>query len=374
MYADSDPTTIEEAVAPLFEPVQITPGLSLPNRVVLAPMGVGQAPGGIPNETLRNFYARRARHGVGLVITSATFIDHPSASNHTLLPSISGRAAIDSWRRIADAVHENGGNIFMQLMHAGGDREAETSLEPFTTNSSPSGYDGAGTPRGEPMTGHEVRDTIDAFARSAETARTIGFDGVEIHGAHGFLIDQFLWGTTNRRSDAYAVGARYAAETVGATRRAVGPDFPISFRMSQWKTHNYAAKIAQNTAELWELVGVLDHAGVDVFHASTRRFWAPEFEGSSLGLAGWIKQLTGKPTIAVGSVGLNGPDFHSVFQGEGAQAADLTALVGRLKAKEFDLIAVGRALLGDPEWLDKVREGRTSELRPFEARSLFELR
>lgn len=76
----------------------------------------------------------------------------------------------------------------------------------------------------------------------------------------------------------------------------------------------------------------------------------------------------------VGSVGLNGPDVHSIFRGEGAQAADLTALVERLKSKEFDLIAVGRALLGDPEWLDKVREGRTSELRPFEARSLFELR
>ncbi|MFP3886091.1 12-oxophytodienoate reductase, partial [Priestia filamentosa] len=109
-------------------------------------------------------------------------------------------------------------------------------------------------------------------------------------------------------------------------------------------------------------------AGVDIFHASTRRFWEPEFEGSELNLSGWIKKLTGKPTITVGSVGLEGADFLDYFaNGEQANGGDtkMGALMERLEREEFDLVAVGRALLSDPNWVNKIREGRTEELIPF---------
>jgi 2,4-dienoyl-CoA reductase-like NADH-dependent reductase (Old Yellow Enzyme family) len=108
----------------------------------------------------------------------------------------------------------------------------------------------------------------------------------------------------------------------------------------------------------------LSDAGVDVFHCSQRRFWEPEFEGSDLNFAGWARRITGKPTISVGSVGLDG-EFIAAFGGAGSQPASLDGLIARMEREEFDLIAVGRALLSDPHWVQKIRDGRRDELKPF---------
>ena len=105
------------------------------------------------------------------------------------------------------------------------------------------------------------------------------------------------------------------------------------------------------------------------FHASTRRYWLPEFEGSDLNLAGWTKKLTGKTAITVGSVGLDG-DFIRAFVGEGSELRGIDDLLDRLERDEYDLVAVGRALLQDPEWAAKVLEGRVSELKPYDAAAL----
>ncbi|MGW2634545.1 12-oxophytodienoate reductase, partial [Streptomyces chattanoogensis] len=110
-------------------------------------------------------------------------------------------------------------------------------------------------------------------------------------------------------------------------------------------------------------------AGVDAFHASTRRYWLPEFEGTDLNLAGWTKKLTGKPTITVGSVGLDG-DFLRAFAGEGAAVGSIDNLLDRLERDEFDLVAVGRALLQDPLWAAKVLGDRFEELKPYDAAAL----
>ncbi len=125
-----------------------------------------------------------------------------------------------------------------------------------------------------------------------------------------------------------------------------------------------------NPEELERFLTPLSEAGVDIFHASTRRFWEPEFEGSDLNLAGWTRKLTGKPAITVGSVGLDS-DFTSLFEeGKGGQAASLDNLIERLDRGEFDLVAVGRALLSDPAWAAKIRDDRTEELEPFTREAL----
>jgi 2,4-dienoyl-CoA reductase-like NADH-dependent reductase (Old Yellow Enzyme family) len=165
---------------------------------------------------------------------------------------------------------------------------------------------------------------------------------------------------------------RFAAEIVKACRHAVGPDFPIILRMSQWKSSDYNAKLAANPEQLAQLLAPLVEAGVDIFHCSTRRFWEPEFEGSQLNFAGWVKKLTGKPTITVGSVGLDA-EFLGAFRGKNAETADLDNLLVRLEQEEFDLVAIGRALLIDPEWAVKIRDGRTDELIPFNAEALRKL-
>ncbi|MGX1251961.1 2,4-dienoyl-CoA reductase-like NADH-dependent reductase (Old Yellow Enzyme family) [Streptomyces ambofaciens] len=223
------------------------------------------------------------------------------------------------------------------------------------------------------MTQRDLDDVIGAFAESAAAAERIGFDGVEIHGAHGYLVDQFLWSGTNRRTDAYGgdpvARTRFAAEIVAAVRETVSADFPVLFRYSQWKQDVYGARLAETPQELEAILAPLASAGVDAFHASTRRYWLPEFEGSDLNLAGWTKKLTGKTAITVGSVGLDG-DFTKAFQGEGAPIGSLDNLLDRLERDEFDLVAVGRALLQDPQWAEKVLTGRFDALAPYDAASL----
>jgi 2,4-dienoyl-CoA reductase-like NADH-dependent reductase (Old Yellow Enzyme family) len=223
------------------------------------------------------------------------------------------------------------------------------------------------------MTQADLDEVIAAFAEAAATAERIGFDGVELHGAHGYLIDQFLWAGTNRRTDAYGgdpvARTKFAAEIVAAVRDSVSADFPVLFRYSQWKSDNYDARLAETPQELEAVLTPLAAAGVDAFHASTRRYWLPEFDGSDLNLAGWTKKLTGKPTITVGSVGLDG-DFIKAFMGESSKVASLDNLLDRLERDEFDLVAVGRALLQDPEWAAKVLDGRFEELGSYDPKAL----
>jgi 2,4-dienoyl-CoA reductase-like NADH-dependent reductase (Old Yellow Enzyme family) len=226
----------------------------------------------------------------------------------------------------------------------------------------------------EPMTEAEIAAIVDAYAQAAADAKRLGFDGVEIHGAHGYLIDQFFWERTNKRTDRYGgdmVGrTRFAVEVIEACRRAVGPEFPIFLRISQWKSALYTAKLAETPEQLAQFLAPLVDAGVDVFHCSTRRFWEPEFEGSDLNFAGWTKKLTGKPAITVGSVGLD-QEFMSLFkEGKGADNSSLDQLIERLDQNEFDLVAIGRALLVDPAWAAKIRDGRVDELVPFTADAL----
>lgn len=357
----------------LSRPVKLN-GLTVPNRIVMAPMTRAFSPGGVPGENVASYYARRAAAGVGLIVTEGTYVGHDSAGQSDSIPRFHGEEQLAGWAKVAEAVHAAGGKIVPQLWHIGMVREAGQPPYADAPAVGPSGLrlDGtAGT--GKEMTQEDLDDVIDAFVEAAVAAERIGFDGVELHGAHGYLLDQFLWAGTNRRTDAYGgdlvARTKFATEIVAAVREAVSADFPILFRYSQWKQEAYDARLAETPEELEALLAPLAAAGVDAFHASTRRYWLPEFEGSDLNLAGWTKKLTGKPTITVGSVGLDG-DFLRGFAGEGAPLKSIDELLDRLENDEFDLVAVGRALLQDPEWAAKVLEGRTGELAAYDASAL----
>jgi 2,4-dienoyl-CoA reductase-like NADH-dependent reductase (Old Yellow Enzyme family) len=225
------------------------------------------------------------------------------------------------------------------------------------------------------MTERDIADVVAAFAQAAANAQRLGFDAIEIHGAHGYLIDQFFWDATNIRTDRYGGSplhrTTFAAEIVKACRRSTSPSFPIILRYSQWKQQDYAARLAESPQALEAWLTPLTDAGVDIFHASTRRFWTPEFEGSQMNLAGWTKKLTGKPVITVGSVGLE-QDFIETFRaaGAGQSAQHLGRLVEMVDSGEVDLVAVGRALITDPAWAAKLRDGRTTEFVPYASDAL----
>ncbi|MFE0452451.1 NADH:flavin oxidoreductase [Streptomyces sp. NPDC058914] len=339
--------------------------LTVPNRITMSPMTRSFSPGGIPGQDVADYYARRAAAGVGLIITEGTTVGHRSAGDDAAVPRFHGEEQLAGWARVLDAVHAVGGRIVPQLWHVGMVREPGKPPFEDAPPMGPSGLSLEGTQgSGHTMTRSDIDDVIGAFARAAADAERIGFDGVEIHGAHGYLVDQFLWSLTNRRTDRYGGDAvsrtRFAVEIIEAIRERVSPEFPVIFRFSQWKGWNFDARLADTPDELQAILAPIAEAGVSAFHASTRRYWEPAFEGSHLNLAAWSKKLTGKSAITVGSVGLDG-DLTAKHAGP----AGLEPLAEAMERDEFDLVAVGRALLADFEWARKVLEGRTDDFVPF---------
>jgi 2,4-dienoyl-CoA reductase-like NADH-dependent reductase (Old Yellow Enzyme family) len=364
---------MQDLVERLFSPLTIH-NLTLPNRIVMAPMTRGFSPGGVPGPHVAAYYRRRAEHGVGLIVTEGTVVDHPASSNNPRVPRFFGGDALAGWSQVVRAVHEAGGRIAPQLWHVGLMRKIGDHPNPDARPVGPSGLARPSEQVVEPMTDAQITWVIDAFAQAAFDARRLGFDAIELHAAHGYLIDQFFWAGTNVRTDRYGgdIGGRtrFGVEIVQACRRATGPAFPIVLRFSQWKLQDFSAKLARTPGELAAFLAPLVDAGVDVFHCSTRRFWEPEFEGSDLNLAGWTKKLTGKPTITVGSVGLDADWTVSLIERKTTGSAGIDRLSRMLENGEVDLVAVGRALLGDPSWAAKIRSGRTAELQPFSPAAL----
>lgn len=373
--------------AGLFTPFQLR-SATLRNRIVMAPMTRNFAPTGVPGPQIAAYYRRRAEHGVGLIITEGTWVPHPGAAGYPDIPRFYGEDALAGWTAVAREVHAVGGCIMPQLWHVGLCQQAPRGKEGAEPPPVPPGRvgpsgiaGGLGVPirkAAEPMTLADIEAVIDAFATAAKSACDLGFDGVELHGAHGYIIDQFLWHRTNLRTDAYGGSfenrARFAADIIREIRRRTRPDFPIVLRYSQWKLHDYGARLADTPQELERLLKPIVDAGVDLFDCSQRRFWEPAFEGSDLNLAGWTKKLTGKPTMTVGSISLDREFMSSMFGTERrANIAGIDRLVEMFDRGDFDLVGVGRALISDPEWVEKVRSRRISELRPYTPELLREL-
>ncbi|NDV10399.1 12-oxophytodienoate reductase [Rhodococcus sp. IEGM 248] len=359
--------------SPLFRPLQVR-SLTLENRIVMSPMTRTHSPGGVPGPDVADYYRRRAEGGTGLIVTEGVAIDHPTAVDHPDVPRLRGDPAVGGWRAVVDAVHGAGGRIIPQLWHVGPLWGAMSAVDPALGSMRPSGVWGtpgitsysddyiarAQVPT-DPMTDHDIAMVLDAYARAAATALEAGFDGIAIHGGHGYLLDSFLWAGTNQRGDEWGGDltrrTRFPAEVVKAIRAEVGAATPIVYRFSQHKQQDYTARIAETPEELGVILGALVEAGVDVLDASIRRFDLPAFEGSDLSLAGWAKKLTGITTMAVGSVGIGTSLRESRTRGAAPTVDNIGELERRLAADEFDLIAIGRLHLADPGLATTLRRG-----------------
>ena len=370
----------------LLKPLEVR-GVRLVNRVVMAPMTRYGSPGGVPTDEVASYYARRAASGIGLIITEGTSVAHPAAVDHPDVPQMHGDAALAGWKRVADAVNAEGGVIWPQLWHQGpmwsveyGEGSVGRAMRPSGIWGPPDGMISipasardAALAETRAMSDSDIQDVIDGYAASARHVKALGFNGVAIHGAHGYLIDTFLWGYTNRRSDKWGGDPRGRAEfgcaVVRAIRREVGEDMPIALRFSQFKMQDYKALLAATPDELGELLQPLADAGVDVFDGSQRFFDTPIFEGSDLNLAGWAKKLTGKLSMTVGGIGLDksrGPARH--IDDRQQTTNNLPRVIERFERGEFDLVGVGRSILNDPAWFTKAREGVRFE--PFDPQNL----
>ncbi len=355
----------------LFKPFTLR-NLELPNRIVMAPMTRQFSPNGVPDQAVADYYRRRAEGGTGLIITEGTTIPHKAASSAVRIPCFHGDA-LAGWQHVVETVHAAGGKIAPQLWHVGAIRKPGEGPYPDYQTVSPSGYVKPGKQVLEPLQASEIEELINAYTQAAIDAVRIGFDAIELHGAHGYLIDNFFWEGTNVRDDEYGGDlvkrTVFAQKIIRSIRAEIGNDFPLILRFSQWKQQDYESKLAYTPEELEQFVLPLSEAGVDIFHCSNRRFWEPEFEGSNLNLAGWVKQITKKPTMSVGSVGLT-EEFIATYREGTAEVAGIDELIQRMEADEFDLIAVGRALIANPDWANKVKAGKMDDLVTYDKEML----
>jgi len=322
-------------MAGLLTPLEYR-GLVLRNRIVMPPMASDVAtPEGEPTGRHLDHYLPRARGGVGLVIVEHSYVELRGRLTRTQL-GIHHDGLVDAFRPLVDAIHETGARVAIQITHAGG----ATTEEVCGTR--PVGPSGVPHPRSgcapRALGAEELPSLVEAFGAAARRARLAGFDAVEIHGAHGFLLNQFLSPLTNRRQDGYGGSlenrARFPLEVVRAVRRAVGPDFPVLYRLGA--ADNVPGGLTLEESQV--VAPWLVEAGVDVLDVSgglggSRPPGAPP--GYFVPLAEGIKRVVEVPVVVTG--GITDPFF-----------AD-----GIVRAGKADLVGIGRALLADPDWARK---------------------
>ncbi|MGL1890946.1 MAG: 12-oxophytodienoate reductase [Spirochaetaceae bacterium] len=327
---------------PLFSSYN-TKKINLTNRFVMAPMTRIKSPGGIPTADVAEYYRRRAAGEVGLIITEGTVIEHDLATNEKDIPRIA-QDTEEAWRNVVDQVHNEKSSIIVQLWHQG----------PITRPGISALKEDAEKTDIQLIDDSDRKKVFDAFVKATVRAQDIGFDGVEFHAAHGYLLDSFI----------RAGQVDFVCDIVREARRLVGDDFTFCLRFSQWRVKTtYDEQQFKTPAELEAVLLPLKEAGIDIFHASTRRFWQPEFEGSDLGLAGWTKKITQSATITVGNVGLSTSEYF----GSGQESQ--TELIRRYNNHEFDMVAVGRPLISEAEWPKKVREHKNEDIIEYSEES-----
>lgn len=335
----------------LFSPIRIN-GMTLKNRAVMPPMGTGYGNAdGTVGDRLIGYLARRARGGTGLIITEVCAVD-PRGKAFLNEIGVWSDFFLPGLTHLTEAVHAEGGKIALQLHHAGRETfEAAAGGTPEAPSPIPSVA--LGQPC-EAMGASRIAFMIDAFAGAATRAKKAGFDAVEIHGAHGYLLNQFLSPFSNQRTDEYGGSeenrSRFLLSTVSAVRKAVGSDFPVIIRVSA----DELIRGGYDLEFMKRLAPRLVAAGGDAIHASVGVFSTPgnlsiasmdTEAGFNLFRARAIKEIVNIPVIGVGRI--NDPELAERAIAEGS----------------VDLISFGRQHLTDPDFIGKVEAGRFEEIR-----------
>jgi N-ethylmaleimide reductase len=321
--------------------------LTLPNRIVMAPMTRSRAIGNVPNALVAEYYAQRAE--AGLIITEGTS-PSPNGLGYSRIPGLFNAAHVAGWRQVTDAVHAKGSRIFVQLMHTGRVGHPENLpagariLAPSAVTWDGKMYvDGKGelpVPTAQPMTEADIEEAIGEYVRSAELAIEAGFDGVELHGANGYLIEQFLNTAANQRTDAWGGSvegrARFAIEVGKRTAKAIGGD-RVGIRVSPYGVNGGLRSVDDHVDEVHETVarGLRDAGFLYIHIVDHTAMGAPPVPPT---IKEKIQHAFGGPIILAGGY-------------------DLEHANADLQAKRADLIAFGRPFIANPRLPSKLKNG-----------------
>jgi len=360
----------------LLEPGKIGQ-LALRNRIIMAPMGTNFATReGFITERIKNYYEERARGGAGLLIAGVISIDAPRGKNMDCQVAISDEKFAPGLSELADTVHRHDTKIALQLVHAGKLAVVDIAegIAPVSPSQAPIGMKDtlreltrdefnrtiqrfANMPRNmmtRELTVAEIRRLVERFAEAAVRARQTGFDGIEIHAAHGYLLSSFLSPASNKRQDEYGGDlcnrARFLLEVIKAVREITGGAYPVWCRID---CREFGIKDGITPEDGRRLAGMLEEAGVDAIHVSGYGGAIGGFidapivypPGHLVGYAGEIKKLVKIPVIAVGRIQ---PELGEKLLREG----------------KADFIAIGRPLLVDPQLPHILASGRRDDVRP----------
>ena len=336
-------------------------GALLRNRLVVAPMTrVTATEQGVPTQAMHDYYLRFAKGGFGLVVTEGLYTDKAYSQGYPFQPGLADDEQAQAWAGITKAMHDHGAKMFAQLMHAGalsqGNRFRKHNVAPSAIR--PKGqqmafYYGQGSyPEPVAITETEITEVIRGFVDTAVRAvRVAGFDGVEIHGANGYLLDQFLTAETNQRMDRWGgdVKGRVSLliEVVKAVKAEVGSKVPVGIRISQGKVNDFTSKWLGREADAEVIFGSLAEAGADFIHVTEFEAWKPAFDGGQDSLLALARRFA--PDVSIIANG----NLHGVDRT--AQALSLGA----------DIVALGRGALANPD-LPKVLQAQR-ELRTFDS-------
>jgi len=335
--------------------------LELHNRAAVAPMSrVSATATGRPTAEMGRYYGRFSEGGFGLVISEGLYTDCLHSRGYSNQPGIVTERQVAAWRDVVYEVHQGGARFVAQLMHAGAlsQAPAHASLDPAFEVIGPSAvqprgqmmpeYGGEGpyrTPR--EMTSAEIRQVTQGFVSAARNAKRAGFDGVEIHAANGYLLDQFLTSYTNRRTDRYGGGVenriRLTSEIVHAVRAAVPSDFVVGVRLSQTKVNDFEYRWSESDAR--EIFTAVGRSGVSYIHiASEGRDWLSTATlARGVTTTGLARELTGLPVI--GNGGMDDPE----------RAAQV------IEGGHADIVSLGRGALANTDWPRRLERGRPIE-------------
>lgn len=335
----------------LFSKIHIGPK-EMKNRISLAPMTrVSADEAGDSNSRMQSYYEVFADGGFGLLTTEGLYTDTEHSQGYTFQPGMATKRHSDSWKPIIEAVHGYGALMFAQLMHAGsqsqGNRYEQTTIGPSAIM--PKGdqlamYRGKGCYKvPAEISGAQMADVRRAFVSSALYAKAAGFDGVEIHGANGYLLDEFLTDYLNVRTDQYGGSpenrVRFVREVCEDIKAAVGDDMAIGIRISQAKVSDNDHRWAGASDEAQVIFETLGNTGIDFIHTTEYRADAPAFVGGAESLASLAKRHSGLAVVANGN--LDNP----------TDAAEL------LLSGSADMIALGKPALANRNWPQRVLAG-----------------